>query len=257
LGEFLATRKPGLYAVFRQASVTAAPPGRLPAGSIVVLLRFQALQQGGGIAMEMEGDMVVRYTQGCAFPYSEVANVPRSAFLLLPPGGVQSLTPTPTPPPRLSGDPVIDRYIRMAVDGDYRGLAASFDYFGEPCEPNPTSSASMPKCPDGVPAGSTVQGARIMACERALLRTVSDTEKLLRPFFASPHQLYAVFQTDGALYFDHVPTGDIAIVISGPNNESGRVIYLKNGKIVGIRTGCGESAPEVVKGVTSFVVPPK
>ena len=260
LTENLLGRKLALFAVFRQNAVRIAPPG-LPSGGLVVLMRTTVAELGdGGLAFEMDAGTVVRITSPCGpFPSALLAGVNGNDFVLAPPGGLRSLTPTPTPAPRLTANNVTNRYIQLAISGAYPVLADRFQFYPEPCEVNPQGVGSKPRCPDGVAAGAMVQTARITACERAYLLTKADIEKLLRPVFAFPHELFAVFRTDGALYRDFVPTGATAIVISDPRRDAGRVLYLdSDGRLVGMRLGCGETPLQMTSSIAAeaFLVPP-
>ena len=153
----------------------------------------------------------------------------------------------------------MNRFIQLAIDGAYPVLAALFQFFPEPCEANPRGVGSKPRCPEGVAAGGMVQTARVTACERAYLFNEADIEKVLRPAFAFPLELFAVFRTDGSRYLDFVPTGATAIVISDPKREVGRVLYLDaDGRLVGMRLGCGETPLQMTSGIASgaFIVRP-
>ncbi|MCC7364027.1 MAG: helix-turn-helix transcriptional regulator [Dehalococcoidia bacterium] len=247
-------RGPQLYAVYRQSAANPAPPA-LPAGEYVVL--FTVTQLGRGFALHVDAGQIVLADFLCGpFPNLLTDGVPASDFVLEPPGGIPA--PIPVEVPRLTGNPEIDPIIIALVTNSYAALAGRVQLFPEPCAADPQGVGSPPRCPDGVPDGGSVQTARVATCERAYLGdSPGQWEGLLRPSFAFPHNVYAVFPSQPPQYFtDWLPAGEVTVVISGDSGNS--AWRLDNGRIVGVELGCGFAADYYTAGVPAadFILPP-
>jgi len=244
-------RSPKVYAVFEQAPATSTPPVAGAKGDLLVLFQTGS---DGGFALDVSAGQMLHGELPCGpFPYVFTGGVAASRFVLVPSGGIPVATPTPAP--RLTGDAETDAIIRELVNGDIPAFSSRFALLPEPCAANPQGVGSPPRCPDGVPDGSFIQGARVAVCERAYLDVDWKFNAFFRPIFAYPQQLYAVFRTDGSLAFDWIPTGSLAIVVS--DGSSGRVFYTDGGEITGAWMGCGTPASEMVKDVAAeaFLIP--
>jgi hypothetical protein len=187
-----------------------------------------------------------------------------SDFIIPPPGGLP--TPTPTPPQRHTGDAATDRLLDAMTRGDWRTLAQSFTLFPEPCVSNPQGVGSRPKCPAGTAEGGTVQTARVVSCERAYVQDpVADLEPILSQIWRWGHEVYAVFgasalPSGGAYQYsrDFIPDGDIVVVLREQGANSGQAWHLAGGQVVGVRLGCGTTAAAFVEDVpaSAFLLSP-
>jgi DNA-binding CsgD family transcriptional regulator len=246
------SREPRVYAAYRQAPAPAAAPMSAPRGSAVVVFETA---QNGGFAIEAEDGRIVAERATCGpFPYSLLERVPAADYILLPAGGIPVATPTPAP--QLTGDAATDAIIRAIVDGDWQTISDKFERRPLACTAQPTGVGSPPKCPPGVPEGGNVPIARVMACEWAYLSTVADFQQILEPRFRFPHRLHAVYRTYGALRFDYVPTGELAIVTA--EGDAAQTWFVEDGQLVGALLGCGETAAKAVEGVegSAFLISP-
>lgn len=245
-------RSPKVYAAYREDPAPANAPRSAPKGSAVVV--FETVQNGG-FAIEADDGRIVAERATCGpFPYSLLEGVPASDYILLPAGGIPVATPTPAP--RLTGDAPTDAIIRAIVDGDWQTISDKFERRPLACTAQPTGVGSPPKCPPGVPEGGDVLIARVMACEWAYLSTAEDFQQVLEPRFRFPHRMHAVYRTDGALRFDYVPSGELAIVTT--ERAAAQTWFVEDGRLVGALLGCGGDAAQAVEGVESsaFLIPP-
>jgi hypothetical protein len=83
-------------------------------------------------------------------------------------------------------------------------------------------------------------------------------EKLSLPMFAFSHEVYAAFKPDRPEYIGDVPGGDVVVVLRRIGSTEGSAWHLADGKIVGLRLGCGNQARDFLEDVpaAAFVLPP-
>jgi DNA-binding CsgD family transcriptional regulator len=254
----LLMREPEVFAVFRQDAVTADPPHGLPSGEYVIVWNYGAVDSTG-VALEVTDGRIVRETGACGpYPYNLTQDVSQTDYILLPANGI----PTPPPPARVRhlGDTANDRLIDAMVAGDWETLAGAFELYPEPCTTaTERGVGSPPACPPGVPDGGTVNTTRITACETTRSQNpVEELDWLFEPMFAFGHEVYAAFPPDQPEYVGGVPGGDVVVVLQRIGSTEGSAWHLSAGKIVGLRTGCGEQAAEFAEGIpdSGFVLPP-
>lgn len=100
---------------------------------------------------------------------------------------------------------------------------------------------------------------RISACEWVRSQSpVEELDWLFERMFAFDYEVYAAFPPDQPEYIGGVPGGDVVVVLQRIGSTEGSAWHLADGKIVGLRLGCGEQAADFVEGIAAptFVLPP-
>lgn len=261
----LTMREPKFYAAYRgqpsQGFLPTAPkpPHSYMSGEYVLVFRHSALDLQSGVALHVGGGRIVRAAGSCGAFGTLFEGVPLSAFIVLPPGGLP--TPTPTPVVRHTGNAASDRLVDAMRRGDWQTLLDAFETYPEPCAANPQGVGSPPKCPPGVPDGGTIMSPRVMACERVYPGDIEN----IKGYFIWGREVYAAFPSSaipsaGPYQYssDWVPAGDITVILRRQGADDGSAWHLANGKITGVRLGCGTTAKQFVEDIpaSAFILSP-
>ena len=258
LADWPRERAPALYAAYRRAAVSPEPPA-LPRGDVAVVFEWTELTHpaGSGVTLELREGRVVLMDFGCG-PFDRVLEgVPRGAFLLEPPGGVPS--PSPTPVPRVSGDSEIDALVSVLIDGDWARLPDLWVRVPTPCATNPQGVGAPPLCPQGGSDGDLVDVARLSACEGTYLLEDDDFERIFRSYSAFPRELYAVYRSQVESHFDgFLPAGEYTIVLRDVYGDSAQAWHVAGGRFTGAQLGCGHTLADFIEDIPedAFLVPP-